>query len=139
MHRKSLIALLGATIIAVALAGSAFAAHPGPAVHVQIKTLKRTVRQAVVHGERGWITKGRTPRGKCPGDSAAGALTAATHGRWTGRYYASLHDIFITSILGVRPKGNAYWALYVNGKPSSRGACEIRLRPGQRLVFRITK
>ena len=84
MQHKSLIALLGAMIIAVAIAGSALAAGPGPAVHVQIKTMKKTVRQVVVHGERGWITKGRAPRGKCPGNSAAGALTAATHGKWTG-------------------------------------------------------
>ena len=139
MHRKTLIALLGAMTIAVAAAGSALAAGSGPAVHVQIRTLTKTLRQTVVHGERGWITKGGTPRGKCPGNSAAGALSAATHGRWTGKYYSSVGGIFITSILGVKPKGSDFWSLYVNGKSSSQGACGVKLRAGQRLLFKIVK
>jgi Domain of unknown function (DUF4430) len=139
MHRKTLIALLGAMVIAVTAAGSALAAGAGPAVHVQIKSLTKTLRQATVHGETGWITKGGTPRGKCSGNSAAGALSAATHGRWTGKYYASLHDIFITSILGVKPTGNDYWSVYVNGKPSSKGVCEVRLHAGEKLQFKLVK
>ncbi len=139
MHRTTLIALLGAMIIAVAAAGSALAAGAGPAVHVQIKTLTKTVRQVVAHGEKGWITKGGTPRGKCSGDSAAGALDAATHGKWRGKYYGSVGGIFITSILGVTPKGADYWSLYVNGKPASQGACAVRLRRGQRLLFKVVK
>ena len=79
------------------------------------------------HGEQGWITKGGTPRGKCPGHTAAGALDVATHGRWTGKYYASVGGIFITSILGVKPKGSDFWELVVNGKVSSKGACGVNL------------
>ena len=139
MHRKTLIALLGAMILAVAVAGSALAAGAGPAVHVQIKSLTKTLRQAVVHGEKGWITKGGTPRGKCSGNSAMGALDAATHGRWSGKYYRSVGGIFVTSILGVTPKGSQYWSLYVNGKSASTGACGIRLRAGQRLLFKVVK
>jgi hypothetical protein len=139
MHRKTLIALLGAMAIAVAAADSALAAGSGPAVHIQIKTLTKTLRQATVHGETGWITKGGTPRGKCPGNSAAGALDAATHGKWRGTYYASVGGIFVTSILGVSPKSPDYWSLYVNGKPSSLGACAVRLRAGERLQFRVVK
>jgi Domain of unknown function (DUF4430) len=139
MHRKTLIALLGAMTIAVMAAGSALAAGAGPAVHVQIKTMTKTLRQTVAHGERGWITKGGTPRGKCSGNSAAGALDAATHGRWSGKYYASVGGIFITSILGVKPKGSEYWNLYVNGKSSSEGACAVKLHPGEKLLFKVVK
>ena len=77
-----------------------------------------------MHGEKGWITKGGTPKGKCPGSSAAGALDAATHGKWTGKYYASVSGIFVTSILGVKPTGYDFWELFVNGKPSSKGVCD---------------
>ncbi|HWD75156.1 MAG TPA: DUF4430 domain-containing protein [Solirubrobacteraceae bacterium] len=139
MHRKTLIALLGAMIIAVAAAGSALAAGSGPSVRVQIKTLTKTVRQVVVHGQTGWITKGGTPRGKCPGNSAAGALNAATHGKWSGKYYASVGGIFVTSILGVTPTSPDYWSLYVNGKPSSQGACAVHLHAGERLLFKVVK
>ena len=90
-------------------------------------------------GEKGWIRKGGTPRGKCPGASAAGALDSATHGRWTGKYYSSVGGIFITSIMGVKPKGNHFWELVVNGKPSSKGACGVKLARGQRLLFKIAK
>jgi Domain of unknown function (DUF4430) len=139
MHRKTLIALLGAMLIAVTAAGSALAAGSGPAVHVQIKSLTKTLRQVTVHGQTGWITKGGTPRGKCSGNSGAGALNAATHGRWTGKYYASLHDIFITSVLGVKPTGSQYWSLYVNGKSASTGACGVKLHPGEKLLFKVVK
>jgi len=139
MNRKTLIALIGAIIIAVAVPVAAIAASSGPAVAVQIRTLTKTLRSTVVHGEKGSITKGRTPRGVCPGQSAAGALSAATHGRWTGKYYASLHDIFVTSILGVTPKSPDYWGFFVNGKMASKGVCETKLRTGEKLQFKIVK
>ena len=90
MNRKTLGALLGALVIALAVSGVALAAGSGPAVSVQVKTSSKTLLNATgVHGEKGSITKGKTPKGKCPGSSAAGALDAATHGRWTGKYFAS--------------------------------------------------
>jgi Domain of unknown function (DUF4430) len=139
MHRKTLIALLGAMLIAVTAAGSALAAGSGPAVHVQIKSLTKTLRQVTVHGQKGWITKGGTPRGKCSGNSAAGALNAATQGKWSGKYYRSVGGTFITSILGVKPTGSEYWNLYVNGKSSSKGACGVKLRAGEKLLFKVVK
>jgi hypothetical protein len=139
MQRKTLIALLGATIIAVMAAGSALAANAGPAVHVQIRSLTKTLRQTVVHGRTGFITKGGTPRGKCSGDSAAGALAAATHGKWSAKYYSSVGGIFVTSILGVTPKSPDYWSLYVNGKASSQGVCAVRLHRGERIEFKVVK
>ena len=139
MNRNTGIALLGAIVIALAASGAALAAGTGPAVTVQVKTLSKTLKTAVVHGQTGWITKGGTPRGKCSASKAAGALNAATHGRWTGTYYKSVGGIFITSILGVKPTGSDYWSFYVNGRSSSKGMCDIALHQGERLLFKIVK
>jgi hypothetical protein len=140
MHRKTLIALLGAIVLAVAASGVALAAGSGPAVTVQIKGLNKTLlKPTAEHGEKGWITKGGTPHGKCPGASAAGALDAATHGKWAGKYYSSVGGIFVTSIDGVKPAGSDYWSVYVNGKSSSLGVCDIKLRSGEKLLFKVVK
>jgi hypothetical protein len=140
MHRKTVAALVGALLMAFAVSGVALAAGSGPSVTVQVKsTTKTLLKPTVVHGEKGSITKGGTPKGKCPGNSAAGALDAATHGKWTAKYYASLHDVFITSILGVKPPGKDFWEIVVNGKPANTGACEIKLGAGQKLLFKIAK
>jgi hypothetical protein len=140
MNRKTLGALLGVLIMSFAVSGVALAAGSGPAVSVQVKTLSKTLLHATgVHAEKGSITKGKTPKGKCPGASAAGALDAATHGKWNGTYSAKYHEIFITSILGVKPSGNDFWEILVNGKPASTGACEIKLHSGERLLFKIAK
>jgi uncharacterized protein DUF4430 len=140
MHRKTLIALLGAIVMAVAASGVALAAGSGPAVTWQVKSLNKTLlKPTSVHGEKGWITKGGTPKGKCSGSSAAGALDAATHGKWSGKYFSSLSDIEVTSILGVKPPSSDFWELFVNGKPASTGVCEVKLHAGQKLLFKIAK
>jgi hypothetical protein len=140
MNRKTLAALAGAIVMALASSAGALAAGSGPSVTVQVKTLTKTLlKPTAVHAEKGSITKGGTPRGKCPGASAAGALDAATHGRWTGKYFASVGGIFITSILGVKPHGSDFWEVVVNGKPSNKGVCEVKLHTGERLLFKIAK
>ena len=139
MHRNTAIALLGAIAIAVAGSGAALAASTGPSVTVQIKTLTKTLRTSVVRGETGWITKDGTPRGKCPGNSGAGALDAATHGKWTAKYYSQYSDVLVTSILGVKPKGKDFWELVVNGKVASAGACAVKLRAHEKILFKIAK
>ncbi|MGO9885076.1 MAG: DUF4430 domain-containing protein [Solirubrobacteraceae bacterium] len=139
MNRKTVVALLGALVIALMAAGTALAGSTGPAVTVQIKTMSKTLKTAVVQGQTGWITKGGTPRGKCSAGKAAGALGEATHGRWTGTYSASVGGIFITSILGVKPTGSDYWSIYVNGRSASKGICDIALHKGERLLFKIVK
>ena len=113
----------------------------GSGVKVSIKTLTKTLLPPTKeHGEQGSVTKGGAPRGKCPGNSAAGALDVATHGRWTAKWYGKYNDVFISSVLGVKPPNSKdFWEVLVNGKPASTGACEIRLRPGQRLEFKIAK
>jgi Domain of unknown function (DUF4430) len=125
--------------MAVAASSAALAATSGPSVTVQVKNGSKTLTNSVVHGEKGWVTKGGTPKGKCSGSSAAGALDAATHGKWTGTYYASVPGIFVNSIDGVKPKGNDYWGIYVNGKSSSKGVCAIKLHPGEKLLFKVVK
>jgi len=126
--------------MAVSAAGVASAAGTGPAVTVQIKSLTKTLLAPTTeHGETGSITKGGTPKGKCSGNSALGALDAATHGKWTGKYYASVGGIFVTSILGVKPTGSDFWGVYVNGKASSVGACSIKLHSGEKLLFKVVK
>jgi len=126
--------------MALATGGVALASGSGPAVTVSIKSVNKTLlKPTAVHGEKGWITKGGTPHGKCSGASAAGALDAATHGKWTGKYYASVPGIFVTSILGAKPTGSSFWGVFVNGKTSSVGICAIRLHAGERLQFKIVK
>ena len=139
MNRKTLLALPGAIATAAAVTASplALAASSGPAVAVQVKTPTKTLVNATVHGETGSITKGGTPKGICPGKSAAGALDAATHGRWKGTYYSSVPGIFVTSIVGVTPKGSHYWAFLVNGKTSNSGICAVKLKAGQKLLFKV--
>ena len=124
--------------MAVAASGVALAAGTGAAVTVQIKSLNKTLlKPTSEHGEKGWITKGGTPHGKCSGNSAAGALDAATHGKWNGKWYSSVPGIFVTSVLGVKPTGSHYWAVYVNGKSSSSGICDIKLHAGEKLLFKV--
>lgn len=126
--------------MAVAASGVALAAGSGPAVTVQIKSPTKTLlKPTTEHGETGWITKGGTPKGKCSGGTAAGALDSATHGKWTGKYYASVPGIFVTSILGVKPTGSDYWGIFVNGKTSSLGICAVKLHAGEKLLFKIVK
>jgi len=125
--------------MAVAGSGVALASTSSPSVTVQVKNGTKTLSSATVHGEKGWITKDGTPEGKCSGSSAAGALDAATHGKWVGKYYSSYGDLIVTSIDGLKPKGSDYWAFYVNGKYSSVGVCAVKLRAGEKLLFEVAK
>lgn len=152
MHRTQAIragvAVAGAALalataqIATAAAPHATAAAGGTKVSITIqgrtKTLLKT--ETVEAPASGAITRGGAPTGKCPADSAQGALNVATHGDWKGTWYASYHEYYITAILGDSETSKKYyWGLYVNGKSSSKGACDIRLKAGDRLLFKVTK
>ena len=50
-------------------------------------------------------------------------------------YSDSQYGKFITSINGVAPTGNDYWAFYVNGKQASVGADSYQLKPGDQISF----
>ncbi len=140
MQQKKFLAAGVALAIGAAAPVGALAASPGPSVSITIKSLTKTLlASTAVQGEKGSITKGGTPRGKCPGASAAGALDAATHGKWKGKYFSSVGTTFINSILGVKPPGKDYWELLVNGKVSGIGACSVKLKAGQKLLFKIVK
>ncbi len=150
MHKKQLIkagvATLG-TALALATAQVATAATArsaavaGPKVSITIKGKTKTLLATeTVQGRSGSITRGGAPSGKCPADSAQGVLNVATHGNWTGKWYSSYDEYFITGILGdSETTKKYYWGVYVNGKASSKGACEIKLKSGDKLLFKVTK
>ena len=134
------LAAVAATLGVVAVSAALAAAGTGPAVTVQIKTKSKTLKDVVVHGEKGWITKDGAAKDRCSGDSGAGALDAATHGKWSGKWYGgSLDDFLVNSILGVKPKSPDFWELFVNGKSASSGICHVKLRAHETILFKIAK
>jgi hypothetical protein len=140
MKQNKFLAAGVAIAMAAAAPVGALAAQSNPTVTVRVRSLTTTLLPGTsVHGEKGSITKGGTPKGVCPGSSAAGALDAATKGKWKGKYFSSVPGIFITSILGVKPTGNDFWSIFVNGKSSNLGLCAIKLKAGEKLLFKIVK
>lgn len=140
-------AALGTTLalataqVATAATPHASAAAAGPKVSVTIIGKSKTLLATkTVQTKSGSITRGGAPAGKCPATSAQGALNVATHGKWQGKWYASYREYYITGILGDTEAGKKYyWALYVNGKSSSKGACDVKLKTGDKLVFKVAK
>ena len=154
MYRKQAIAAGAATLgtaltfavtqiaaVQPATAATARAAVPVLKVTVTVKGKSKLLLPArTVQLKPGWITRGGAPTGKCPATSAQGALNIATHGRWKGSWYSSYHEYFITGILGDNETSKKdYWGLYVNGKIASKGACDITLKTGDKVVFKVTK
>lgn len=141
MLRRSIISTALATVVGALALGtlpSALAAAPGPKVTVRIEGAKRTLlaQTSVRPPTKGWITKDGAPKRKCPADSAAGALNVATHGAWSGSWSRKYDDYLITKILGDTENGKkAYWEILVNNVAASTGACEIKIHPGERLLF----
>lgn len=139
MNRKTLLALSGALLLLLSTAAAAMAAAAGPAVTIRIEGAKKTLLLPTrVRGRTGWITRDGAPKGQCSATSAQGALNVATRGHWSGQWYPSYHEYFITSILGERPTGSNYWAIFVNNRPASVGACDIKLRAGEQLLFAVS-
>jgi hypothetical protein len=136
MHVKKLVAL-GATAITVVLAPSAALGAAGTKVNVRVEGASKTLLAPTsVQTHTGWITKDRTPRGKCPDTSAAGALDVATHHRWAGSY-TSL-GLEITTIFGEThtfASKKDFWEVFVDNRPASVGACEQKLHKGDHLLF----
>jgi hypothetical protein len=136
MHRKYLLALLGAAAIAVALAGSALASSAGPTVTIRLEGLNKTLLlPTLVRGRSGFITKFGAPPGKCSGKTLQGALDVATHGHWRGTWNAQFNEYFIASILGEKPKGSNYWEIFVGNVAASFGACDLKLHAGEQFLF----
>ena len=110
----------------------------GSGVTVRVEGVKRTLLPATVaHAESGSITKGGTPKGSCPGSSAAGYFDSATHHNWKGTYSSGL-GVEITSVLGETHTFSAkgfYWGVWVNDKFASAGLCDLKLKPGDQLLL----
>ena len=137
MKRPNLFALCGATL-AVLLAPSA-ALAAGTAVSVRIEGGRSTLLAAkVVHTHSGSITRGGAPKGSCPASNAAGALDAATHGRWQGETFSGTPGIFVTSIFGVKPTRNFYWTVFVDNRTAQTGICGLKLHKDDQLLFAVT-
>jgi hypothetical protein len=143
MVRRSIISAAAAIVVGAVGLGAAstpLAAVSGPKITIRIEGAKRTLRPSTtVHAPAvGWITKDGAPKGRCPADSAAGALNVATHRSWSGSWSSTYDDYLITKILGDTESGaKAYWEILVNNVAASTGACEIKPHAGERLLFAV--
>jgi hypothetical protein len=135
MKRRSILALGGASLALAVAPAVALAAK----VSVRVEGAKKTLQQAeTVTTPGGSVTRFGAPKGVCPGSSAQGALQAATKGRWGGSYSKTYSEFFITSIFGETPNSKTgYWSILVNNKPASQGACQITLKPTDKLLFAV--
>jgi hypothetical protein len=130
------LAAIAALTGGVALASSG-AKHPPVAIRIEGSN-KTLVLPTRLRTRSGWITKSGAPKGKCPASSVQGALSAATHGHWKGTWYSQYNEYLITSILGEKPSGHDFWEIFVNNKAAVKGACDLRLRRGEQIVFADT-
>jgi hypothetical protein len=142
MRVRTVLALAGASALAAVAAAAALAAgtaSQAPIVYVRIEGAKKTLQEAsAIEPTKGWVTKDGAPRGKCPNRSAQGALDQDTNHRWNGTWYSSYNEYLITSIRGEKPTGHDFWEIYVNNRSASKGACDLKLRFGEQLLFADT-
>jgi hypothetical protein len=89
----------------------------------------------VVHVKSGWIRQGHVARGECPSASAQGALDAATHHNWSGKFSRARGGYLVASILGERDNGGLTWKLFTNNLGATGVACKVALHPGEQLLF----
>jgi hypothetical protein len=134
--RRYLVATGVPVAIAAVCAGPALAAATKVDVRVEGTSHTLLSQRTVTAPSTGSITKGSTPSGECPADSAAGALTAATHGNWNGTYSSGL-GIEVTNILGTNAvyDHGSYWEFFVNNRAASEGVCDTTLKAGEQLLF----
>jgi hypothetical protein len=145
MSVRSTFALAGASLAlvaapaAVAQASPASSAAAGTRVSVRVEGVKHVLLapKTVQAPTSGSFTTGGTPSGVCPKNSAAGALDVATHHRWNGTYSSGL-GIEVTQILGETDKYSPhgyYWSIYVNNVSATEGICDLKLKPGEQILF----
>lgn len=124
-------ALLGAALT-LALAPGASAAT---GVTVRVEGAKRTLLPATATGTRGpAVVRGGH---RCPGSSAMGALDRATHGRWSGTYFAGLgfEPMKILGETATFARTKSYFEFFVNHVAASVGLCSQRLHRGQEILL----
>jgi hypothetical protein len=141
MNQKKLFAVLasGAAMM-LALAGTAGASSSGgTTVTVRVEGLSKELlaTKTVKVPTSGWITKGATPKGDCPADSAAGALSVATDGNWGATFSSSIGSAEVTTILGESHPftSSDYWDFIVNDATASTGACGVKPHNGDQILF----
>ena len=136
MKRSRTVALCGVTLALVLLLPASALATT---VLVRVEGAGRTLLPAtqVQLPLHGWITQDRTPSGKCPAKSAAGALDVATDHRWGGSYSSSLGELEVTSILGETHtfKSHDFWSIWVDDRFAQAGACQLKPRLGDQVLF----
>jgi hypothetical protein len=138
MKRVAILAAAGAPVAVVAaLAAPAFAdAQTKASFRVEGASKTLLPAKTVTVPTAGSITKGGTPKGTCPADSAAGAFNVATGGNWSGSYSSGL-GIEVTKILGeagIYSKGH-YWEFFVDNRAASVGICDQKVKSGDQLLF----
>ncbi len=71
----------------------------------------------------------------CDGNTAIGALDAATGGNWSGSY--SFNNYTVETLLGESHAfgSGGYWTFYVNGNYANDGACGIHVQDGDKILF----
>jgi hypothetical protein len=140
MRRTLVLVLVGTVAMAVAAGGALAVGRASgassPAVTIRIEGLHKTLLlPSQVRTGSGSITKYGAPQGKCSASSVQGALDRATHGHWKGTWSSQFNEYFITSILGEKPSGHNFWDIFVNDRSAAKGACDLKLRAGEQLLF----
>jgi hypothetical protein len=135
VNRKTLIA----TVVAMLAMPAAALAAGAPAVTVRVEGLKKTLLlPKLVHTHSGWITRFGAPKGQCSARSAQGALDVATHHKWHGKWSTQFGPEYeVTSILGETHlfSSKYFWDIFVNNVAATSGGCELKLHPGEQLLF----
>jgi hypothetical protein len=138
MKHKKLLAGGGA-LLALALMPASVAFAGSTPITVRVEGVKHELLAPTdVKAHSGSLTRFGAPTGKCSDDSAAGALDQATHHNWKGTWESSFGDYEITSILGEThtfASKKDYWEVFVNDVAAQTGACEIKLKPGEQILF----
>ncbi len=138
MCSKTILAVGGATL-ALAVASPVALAAGAAQVTVRVEGKTHTLLESKrVHTHAGSVTRGGAPRGACPATSAAGALDVATGHRWRATWFSSLGDFEIKRILGdAESTKKFFWAIWVDNRFATTGACEIKLHRGEHLLFAV--
>lgn len=138
MCSKTILAVSGATL-ALAVASPVALAAGATQVTVRVEGKTHTLLKSKrVRTHAGSVTRGGAPRGACPATSAAGALDVATGHHWSATWFSGLDDLEIKRILGdTESTKKFFWAIWVDNRFATTGACEIRLHRGEHLLFAV--
>ena len=134
MNCRHVLALGGALAVAgAATASSAVAA--GTAVTVRVEGKNKTLLVATqVTPHSGLVKMGGH---SCSAAGGAGALTIATHGAWSGKWFSGL-GFQAEKILGETDDfttTKTYWELFVNNKAATTGICGVKVQKGEQILF----